>query len=124
MSNECKLPAVLDRLSSGPGKGPTGWSARTLLGLRWSDPGRDVRATAACGARRTDVTATSAGSGCAPAFANATAAGNSTAAASNAACAVAIGRDSVFPRPATTAAGAATHANTGGRCSCHFSLAA
>ncbi len=104
MRNECKLPAVLDRLSRGPGEGATGWSARTLLILRRSDSRRNDRGASAC------YTGASAGRPSAPAVSNPTAAGDSSAASSNAPSAVAVGCDSLVSGSPATATCAAIHA--------------
>lgn len=120
MSNECKLPAVLDRLSSGPGKGATGWSARALLGLWWSDPrGNECRA-AGGGAGRAGSNTASGGRASAPTFADTAAARNSTAASSHPASTVAVGGDSVVSGSSATAAGAAIHVHTCGCFSIRF----
>lgn len=110
MSDECKLPAVLDCLSGGPCKGATGWSTRTLLSLWWSDPGRNDHGTAAGGADREDSNTAPPGRSCTPAHANTTAARNTAAASSNASRAVAVGGDSIFSGSRATAAAATIHA--------------
>ena len=106
---------MLDRLSSGPGKGATGWSTRTLLSVWWSDPGGNDRRAAAGGAGRAGSNTASAGRARAPAFANTPAAGNSSAASSYAAGTMAFGGNSVVSVSGTTAARTAVHANTRGR---------
>ena len=110
MSNECKLPAVLDRLSSGPGEGATGWSTRTLLGLRWGHPGGNDRGAAAGAAARARANAASAGRACAPTLPNTTTSSNASAASSNAASTMAIGGSSVVSASCATAVAAATGA--------------
>jgi hypothetical protein len=104
---------VRDRLSRGPCKAATGWSARTLLSLWWGDPGRNDRGTAATGARRADSNTTARRCARASAVADTTTARNSAAASSNASSAVAVRGDSVVSASRATAAGATVHANAG-----------